>query len=412
MTVRAATPHRPTLHPGPSAPRSTGEVESPAAVQHRLTTMVVGGAGVHEILAELHRLVPRAMVIADKDGRVLASEESKLDSGADLHLVSSEHQQNGPVGPRSAPPGAPTNVVMDLQSASGALGTLTVSGDQLSAFEQEVIDFGLLAASLILAKETAVANTEERLRGHLIEELLIDHRASEDLVRRRAHAAGIPLESPCLVVVATPLPVRSSALRASAAALATDHASATGVIDGMLVCVWPGSDGIAAGRAIAAALRGADSVRPTVSVAGPTTGVTGLRKAYGQASASIPLIRALGREGTIVTPADLRPYTAIFRAADAGELRDFIEGALGKLIAYDECHRGGLLGTLEAYLDESGNMARTARALHTHVNTLYQRLARLDCVLGDDWRQPERRLELHLALRLMRLSDRLAQVDG
>jgi sugar diacid utilization regulator len=301
---------------------------------------------------------------------------------------------------------------MDLQSAAGMLGTLTLAGDQLSPFEQEVIDFGVLATSLILAKEAAVATTEERLRGRLIEELLIDHGASEDLVRRRAHAAGISLASPCLVVVATPPAVHSLAPRASAAALAVGQASATGVIDGMLVSIWPGTDAIAAGRAIAAALRGADSVKPTVSVAGPATGVTELRKAYRHASASIPLIRALGREGTIVTAADLQPYTAIFRAADTGELRGFIEGALGGLIAYDECHRGGLLRTLEAYLDESGNMARTARTLHTHVNTLYQRLARLDCLLGDDWRQSERRLELHLALRLMRLSDRLAHVDG
>lgn len=52
-------------------------------------------------------------------------------------------------------------------------------------------------------------------------------------------------------------------------------------------------------------------------------------------------------------------------------------------------------------------MANTARSHGVHVNTLYQRLERLDAILGTDWREPDRRLELHLALRLWRLDERL-----
>ncbi|MDN5748855.1 MAG: helix-turn-helix domain-containing protein, partial [Pseudonocardia sp.] len=46
---------------------------------------------------------------------------------------------------------------------------------------------------------------------------------------------------------------------------------------------------------------------------------------------------------------------------------------------------------------------RAARALHVHVNTVAQRLDRIASLLDGDWAQPDRALELQLALRLRRL---------
>ena len=47
--------------------------------------------------------------------------------------------------------------------------------------------------------------------------------------------------------------------------------------------------------------------------------------------------------------------------------------------------------------------ARTCDALHIHPNTLYQRLDRVTEVLGPRWKEPDRALELQVALRLHRL---------
>jgi DNA-binding PucR family transcriptional regulator len=38
--------------------------------------------------------------------------------------------------------------------------------------------------------------------------------------------------------------------------------------------------------------------------------------------------------------------------------------------------------------------------LHVHVNTVVQRLDRIAGLLGADWQQPDRALEIQLALRL------------
>jgi DNA-binding PucR family transcriptional regulator len=41
--------------------------------------------------------------------------------------------------------------------------------------------------------------------------------------------------------------------------------------------------------------------------------------------------------------------------------------------------------------------------MHIHVNTVTQRLDRISKLLGDGWQEPERALEIQLALRLHRL---------
>jgi DNA-binding PucR family transcriptional regulator len=93
--------------------------------------------------------------------------------------------------------------------------------------------------------------------------------------------------------------------------------------------------------------------------------------------------------------------------AGAGELRAFLTRTLGPVQAHDASHGTELHPTLEAFMAETGHLANTARRLGIHINTLYQRLARLDEVLGADWRESDRRLELHVAVRLEALQREL-----
>ena len=59
--------------------------------------------------------------------------------------------------------------------------------------------------------------------------------------------------------------------------------------------------------------------------------------------------------------------------------------------------------TVTAYFQHAGNLTRTAAALPVHMNTLLKRLDRVGTVLGDDWRSPDRALQLQVALRLLAL---------
>ncbi len=89
------------------------------------------------------------------------------------------------------------------------------------------------------------------------------------------------------------------------------------------------------------------------------------------------------------------------------DLRELFERELGAVEAEQRRRSVPLLATLHAFLDHGGRPAAAAAELGVHVNTLYQRLAVLDRLLGEDWRLPERALDLHLLLRLRRGADAL-----
>ena len=61
--------------------------------------------------------------------------------------------------------------------------------------------------------------------------------------------------------------------------------------------------------------------------------------------------------------------------------------------------------TLRTYFAADRNLTRTAASLHVHVNTVTQRLERVTRLLGKGWQEPERQLEVQLALRLHLLVD-------
>src|ERR1700722_13528832 len=77
---------------------------------------------------------------------------------------------------------------------------------------------------------------------------------------------------------------------------------------------------------------------------------------------------------------------------------------MGTLLRYslDSLRPSGtsLTVTASAYLDQGQNKQRTATGLQIHINTLKQRLERIDSLLGPEWTRPRLLLEVHIAMRL------------
>jgi DNA-binding PucR family transcriptional regulator len=73
------------------------------------------------------------------------------------------------------------------------------------------------------------------------------------------------------------------------------------------------------------------------------------------------------------------------------------------VLRYDDRRGTELVPTLEAWFAAGGRPAETAKRLHVHPNTVAQRLDRIATLIGEEWRDPARGLDLQLALRLWRL---------
>jgi sugar diacid utilization regulator len=88
---------------------------------------------------------------------------------------------------------------------------------------------------------------------------------------------------------------------------------------------------------------------------------------------------------------------------DPRELERFYAETVEPLVAYDEQYETELVATVEAYLDNDGNVAATAKQLFTHRHTIRYRLERVKELCGHDVSATEGREKLGLGLKAMRV---------
>jgi sugar diacid utilization regulator len=88
---------------------------------------------------------------------------------------------------------------------------------------------------------------------------------------------------------------------------------------------------------------------------------------------------------------------------DPGELERFYAETVEPLVAYDDQYETELVTTVEAYLDNDGNVAATAKQLFTHRHTIRYRLERVRELCGHDVSATEGREKLGLGLKAMRV---------
>jgi sugar diacid utilization regulator len=96
---------------------------------------------------------------------------------------------------------------------------------------------------------------------------------------------------------------------------------------------------------------------------------------------------------------------------DPSELQRFFDETVAPLIAYDDQYETELVRTLETFLDEDANVARTAERLFTHRHTIRYRLERVRELTGLDVGSTDGRERLGLGLKAMRVLG-LSPPDG
>ena len=131
---------------------------------------------------------------------------------------------------------------------------------------------------------------------------------------------------------------------------------------------------------------------------GPTQrGITGFRRSHEAALSVHRLLAGNPDSGRLATYEELE-VTAL-AAQDERRANEFVTATLGPL---DEETPAAtrLRETLRIFLEEAEHAPRAAARLHTHRNTVLQRVARATELLG--YRPGERRLALALALELRR----------
>ena len=170
-------------------------------------------------------------------------------------------------------------------------------------------------------------------------------------------------------------------------------------LGGQLAC-WAGLREAPPLEDYAARLGVAPGCSLRVAVGLPGYGLQGFRRSHREALLARRAAEGLGYGDRGCVRFDERALEALL-LGDLDEARRFVERELGALAGDAEATRR-IVATVLAFLDEGASFARAARRLGVHENTVAYRVRRAEELRGR--RVADRRLELHVALRLAALA--------
>ncbi len=370
------------------------DLERTAAVHERLTRLVLHGKGVARVVEAVAGSVSGDLALLDDDGAVVtAAGDTAALRADDLASIGREARQSGRTTVRDDLCAVP------MITESEFLGTMVMTGAAESGdIDRRTLEGAALVASLVLVTRRRMAEVEARTRGELLEDLLGTSPREHDLLRHRASLIGVDLDVPHVVVAARIDGERRNRLHDAATALARRSGGLATCREDEVVLLLPGTDAGGTARDAVRELTRAGS-RPVTAGAAAAAGSSSITDAYGEAARCLHALLALGRVGEATDAAALGSVGILF--AGKADIRAFTHSVIGALIDYDE-HRGtDLVRTLGAFCATGQSVTNTARVLRLHVNTVAQRLSRICQFPGESWREPERLLEIQIALRLL-----------
>jgi sugar diacid utilization regulator len=378
----------------------SGVIERASGVHDRLAELVLRGGGVHDVAAAVSEVLDGTVEFAEAAVAPAAALET---SRAEGHAV--RHEDDW---------------IAAVAAGGELLGALVLRGQPgLDPVDQRTLERAAMVTSLLLLARRSAAEAEQRVRGELLDDLLDARDRDPRLLRERASRLRADLDATHVVLAARLDATAADADQEAAARRrlwsAASHLAATrhglaAARDGgtvLLLPLDPGDTATEVARRTARHLGTAVHEAVTVGASAPVGDLAArpeaLVAAYREGRRCLDALRQLGRSGDGAAAEDFG-FLGLLLAGDR-DVAGFVDRTIGQVVAYDERRGTDLVRTLDAYFACGMSPARTKDALHVHVNTVAQRLERVGRLLGDDWQDPDRALEIQLALRLHRLAD-------
>ena len=419
------------------------ELRASERLHEVFTELSVSGASLDEVVRQAAALAGRPVILSDLSHRVLACEPGSADPARLLAgfarrsraLASSPGRTSydeasgwlfTPVGARGedwgrvilvcdGPPGGTDTVLIERAATTLALGRLlTRHAESLDRQAHRTLITGIISQAHADPAEAAVRS---RALG-----VPVDGRQLVAMVLRLRDPSGLSGLSGTLGVSAHAR-VLDVADAAAAACRAERIPSLVGTLDdaraGAMLSLSPHADPDRVLHGLAARITeraGGSGSRPgelVIGVGAVAGSIRDVRRSFLEASqvADVAAERpdgwpgAGGPDGGPAAAGSGRPL--FYRLADLGLrgllhlLRDdprvqtFVERELGPLLAEPDT---SLLDVLAAYLAAGGNKAEAAKQAHLARPTFYERLRRIERILGTDLDSAESRTSLHVAL--------------
>lgn len=390
-------------------------IEAAADAHEKMTSLLARGASLATLCQAVAQLLGGSLLVLDEAAQVISRGAAPAYAGTAAHDYAphGEHsaalvralrasRESGRSVPAYEADGESCRV-MPVIGGEDVLGSIALfhrgALDEVTVrtFERSSSVIGIV----LLSQERAEA-TRSRNMSALLHALVSPRQDEPALLANRAEHHGLDLAQPLSLLLveldgagAGYAARRFRSIAPIAQALVDD-------IDGLLVV-------------LCAATRAAE-VRHTVSqlarhefgsahrgvLSRPISGPAEIPALYAALRRALQVLGRLGVDAQVVGQNELALYSTLFETHDRSSLSAFLEATIGPLLAHDRKRHSELTATLLSYFEHNGNARTTAQQLCIHVNTVRQRLASAESLIGH-WGQAARALEIHVALRLWKL---------
>lgn len=409
------------------------ELRSSEAIHQIFNELAVEGAEPVEVVRQVSRMAQAPVVLENLSHQVLAYDPAG--QSAQVLLAGWESRSRGvrPAGRTGHDPRSGW-LVTQVGARGHDWGRLVLVGAPGSAQENatpEAVSHRhtmlLERAAATLALNRLLVRDRESLERQTHRTLLsgiLTHALTVSDVALRASALGVPLEGRRLVGVVLrqrhgPAPAALEAqarlrdfTETAAAAVREKRLTAlVGALDdeavGLLVSLGPRDDEHSALEGFASSLRRlvleAEDPEPVIAVGSSVGSVRDARRTLVEATqvADAALHDAPpsgARSASYYRLPDVRLRGLLHLLRDDARLQTYVERELGPLLAYDAEHNSQLIQMLRIYLEQGRNKSAAADAAHLSRPSFYDRLHKVERVLGVDLDQVESCLSLHVAL--------------
>ncbi|MCL5942777.1 MAG: PucR family transcriptional regulator ligand-binding domain-containing protein [Actinobacteria bacterium] len=354
---------------------------------------------------EIHRLLDRPSVRAQFEG--LARFPNKL-----LHLVE-----------EGVPPLFAVPIVVS-HACLGYVCTIT-ERHELEEIERVALEHAATVAAVEMAREQVRFETEVRLKGDFVDDLIGGRFSSEDSLLRRASFLGCDLSRGATVVVADvdeferTMAARrlneNEVQRLKARFFNRCTRLVTEVEPSSLVSLksdrviiflsGPSAQDARALEKLTSRLQAlgkeVSDLSVSVGVSRFTSELSGLRKAFEEALAALKVGRKLQGQGSVMHFDSVGSYKLLLSIweHDPEELRSLYQETIDPVDRYDKQNDSQLVHTLITYLANDENLSKTAQDLYAHRHTVRYRLQKIADITGLSVFRSEDKERLSLGLK-------------
>jgi sugar diacid utilization regulator len=396
--------------------RHMRSIQAAADAHEQMTSLLAKGASLATLCQSVAQLLGGAVLVLDEAAQVVSGGAAPGYSGAgadsyaphgerSAELAAALHQsrQKGRSVVAYEADGETCRVV-EVIGGDDVLGSAVLfHRGELDDISIRTFERSSSVIGIVLLSQERMEATKSRSVSTLLRSLVSPRQDEPALLANQAERHGLDLSQPLSLMLIEMNGPSAGYVARRFRTLTSLSNVLVDEIDGVLVMLCAAIQAIDVQQTVSTWARREFGPVHRGVLSRPIAGPVEIPVLYATLKRALVVLGRIGVKGQIVSQNELALYSALFETHDQSSLANFLDATIGAVISHDRKRGSELAPTLLCYFDSNQNAKLTAQRLDIHVNTVRQRLATIEELLGH-WGNASRALEIHIALRLWSLS--------